>query len=89
MTVISHLLNSSEMVDNAASININLHTAVTSNVADELRGRVVEHDENASLEVKETTELLILQRGLSLGGTQHDNNVVVVKFTILGNLEGI
>lgn len=58
---IAGLRNRSEVVDNAATSGIDLHTSVPSKTSHEIRRVAIEHDKYASMEINEIAEFLQAQ----------------------------
>lgn len=84
---VAGLVNGGEIVDNATTSGIDLHTTVSGKVSHEIRGVAIEHDKHASMEINETAELLQAQGVVLLVRFQNDDDIVEQILSIFRDLE--
>lgn len=84
---VAGLVNGGEIVDNATTSGIDLHTTVSGKVSHEIRGVAIEHDKHASREINETAELLQAQGVVLLVRFQNDDDIVEQILSISRDLE--
>ncbi len=84
---VAGLVNGGEIVDNATTSGIDLHTTVSGKVSHEIRGVAIEHDKHASMEINETAELLQAQGVVLLVRLQNDDDIVEQILSISRDLE--
>ena len=84
---VAGLVNGGEIVDNATTSGIDLHTTVSGKVSHEIRGVAIEHDKHASMEVDEIAELFCAQTGIFLVRIEDNDDVVEQILSILRDLE--